>query len=117
MNPATPGGTVSAECGCGLPLEPPAGTRHWHPDLDAEPRGVAVVVRFGEDAQFRRAVRVDGGWAEHGYLVNYYADRTPPMTWAECGTCWAGTRHPVVAAEAQMQNGRSHSKPWKGIEI
>jgi len=89
------------DCACGLPIaEPPAGTRHWHPDLDAEPRGVAVVVRFGEEAALRRAVGVDGGWAEHGYLVNYYADRTPPMQWREVGECWAGTRHPVVAAEA-----------------
>jgi hypothetical protein len=37
-------------------------------------------------------------WAEHGALVNFYADRTPPMPWRDVGICWCGTRHPVVAA-------------------
>jgi len=92
---------MSHDCLCGLPIgEPPAGTRHWHPERDPEPRGVAAVVRYGEKAELRRAVRVGGGWAERGHMVNFSIDRTPPMTWAECGTCWAGTRHSVVAAEA-----------------
>jgi len=33
-------------------------------------------------------------------MVNFYQDITPPTTWEECGTCWAGTRHSVVAAQA-----------------
>lgn len=96
---------MSHECACGLPVgEPPPGTRHWYPDLDAPPRGVNVVVRFGEKAELRRAMRVEGGWAEHGYLVNYYGDRTPPMQWREVGECWAGTRHAVVAATQRGQD-------------
>jgi len=87
---------MSGECPCGLPIGEPVG-RHWQPDLDPEPRGVAVVVRHGEKAELRRAERVDGGWAERGHMVAYYQDITPPMPWAETGTCWAGTPHPVVA--------------------
>jgi hypothetical protein len=30
-------------------------------------------------------------------MVNFYADRTPPMRWTDVGTCWAGTSHAVVA--------------------
>jgi hypothetical protein len=88
---------VTGECGCGLPLEPPAGVRHWHPDVDPAPAGVDAVARFGQPGELRRAERVDGGWAELGALVNYYSDRTPPMPWREVGNCWCGTRHPVVA--------------------
>lgn len=96
--PSSPvAGRTVIECGCGLPLEPPNGIRHWHPDLDPEPRGVAAVVRYGQPAELRRAVRVDAGWAEVGALVNFYSDRTPPLKWAEVGECWLGTRHPVVA--------------------
>ena len=90
---------MSAECACGLPLEPPAGTKHWHPTRDIPPATVMTVARFGQDPELRRAIRVGGSvyWTEHGYMVNYYADRTPPIRWIEVGTCWAGTRHPVVA--------------------
>jgi hypothetical protein len=97
---------MSAECACGLPLEPPAGTRHWHPTRDIPPATVMTVVRFGQDPALRRAVRVGASayWTEHGYMVNYYADRTPPMLWVDVGTCWAGTKHPVVAASPQAQS-------------
>jgi len=62
--------------------------------------GVSVVVRYGEDPRLRHAVRVaEDEWTERGCMVNYYADRTPPMPWNEVGECWSGTRHPVVAAE------------------
>jgi hypothetical protein len=89
---------MTRECGCGLPLEPPAGVRHWHPDRDPEPAGVLAVVRFGQPSELRQAVRVaTNKWIEMGALVGYYADRTPPMRWAEVGACWVGTRHPVVA--------------------
>jgi hypothetical protein len=80
-----------------LPLEPPTGTSHWHPDRDPEPRNVGVVVRYGQPPELRQAVRVDvDKWIETGALVGYYADRTPPMPWREVGVCWVGTRHPVV---------------------
>jgi len=89
---------MTRECGCGLPLEPPAGVRHWHPERDGEPAGVGAVARFGQSPELRHAVRVaEDKWAEHGALVNFYANRTPPMRWAEVGACWVGTRHPVVA--------------------
>lgn len=91
---------MSRDCACGLPLEPPAGRRHWHPDLDPEPRGVATVVRYGQPQELRQAVRVEQDkWIETGAMVGYYADRTPPLHWAEVGTCWAGTRHPVVVPD------------------
>jgi hypothetical protein len=90
---------AAAECGCGLPIEPPGEVQHWHPDRDPEPAGVDAVARYGQPPGLRRAVRVAGGWAEVGSLVGFYGDRTPPMRWAEVGECWAGTRHPVVAVE------------------
>lgn len=86
------------ECACGLPLEPPAGVKHWHPTLDSPPRAVTAVARYGQDPNLRRAVRTPGSnhWAEEGHLVNFYQDKTPPLSWDETGTCWAGTKHPVV---------------------
>ena len=49
----------------------------------------------------RRAIRnSDGsGWIERGAMVDYYLDRTPPMSWERTGRCFAGTPHPVVACE------------------
>jgi len=85
-------------CACGLPLEPPAGVAHWHPELVPEPLDVAAVVRFGQAPELRQAVRISADkWIETGALVAYYAERTPPMLWREVGICWAWTRHPVVA--------------------
>jgi hypothetical protein len=51
---------------------------------------------LGECPEARRAVRVEGGWAEEGSLVEFYADITPPMPWERTGVCWAGRSHPVV---------------------
>jgi len=71
---------VSHECACACRSR----ATPWHPalypDLDAPPRGVNVVVRFGEKAELRRAMRVEGGWPSTAYLVNYYGDRTPPIS-------------------------------------
>jgi hypothetical protein len=66
------------------------------PDARGPLSWVRVVVRYGEAPELRRAERVKNGWTEHGAKVNFYRDRTPPMPWAEVGTCWAGTHHPVV---------------------
>jgi hypothetical protein len=85
-----------SECRCGLALEPPADVKHWYPRREASPSWVTVVVRYGEAPELRRAERVENGWTEHGPKVNFYSDRTPPMPWAEVGTCWVGTHHPVV---------------------
>jgi hypothetical protein len=87
---------AAPECSCGLPIEPPTWVAHWHSDKDPEPTGVDAVARYGQSPQLRRAVRVPGGWAEVGSLVNFYIDRTPPLSWREVGTCWAGVRHPLV---------------------
>jgi hypothetical protein len=77
----------------------------WQPRLDADPgRSLRAVARHGEDPEPRRALRVDGGWIEVGPLVDFYADRTPPMTWARVGMCWAEMSHPVV--EVREVDGR-----------
>jgi hypothetical protein len=89
-------------CVCFLPLVPPATGEWWQPIEDDEPdRKVRAVIRYGEDPSLRRAIRrSDGaGWAEHGHLVNYYHDLTPPMPWERTGMCWAEVSHPVVACE------------------
>jgi hypothetical protein len=50
--------------------------------LDAEPGlHVRAVVRYGEAPELRRAIRVEGGWAEEGPLVDFYGELTPPMPW------------------------------------
>ena len=78
--------------------------------MDDDPGpSVSVVVRYGEDPVLRRAVRVDGGWAEHGAMVNFYQDITPPMPWRRVGTCWADTSHPVVAV--YERNGKWSLEP------
>jgi hypothetical protein len=95
---------VGHVCECGLSLEPPAGEKWWLPPLDIDPGpGVKVVVRYGEPAHLRRAVRrADGsGWCEHGAMVNYYHDITPPMPWSRVGACWAEKHHPVVAVREE----------------
>lgn len=87
------------DCRCFLPVDPPDGVKWWRPDLgdDPGPR-VCMVARFQEDPNHRRAVRVEGGWAEEGPIVNFYQDRTPPMSWSRVGVCWDDTPHPVVEA-------------------
>jgi hypothetical protein len=76
---------------------------HWHPERQPEPPQVSVVARWGEDPRLRRAARITyGKWAELGHMVNFYADRTPPLAWNEVGECWAGTRHPVVEVESAL---------------
>jgi hypothetical protein len=85
-------------CRCGLDTEPPIVGTWWRPDLDDDPgRSVNAVIRVGDDPTMRHALRVPGGWAERGLLVDYYIDITPPMHWSRVGRCWAGTPHPVVS--------------------
>jgi len=81
-----------------LPLDPPAEVKHWHPTREAAPDYVTTVVRYGQGPEIRRAERIPGStaWIERGAMVNFYADRTPPMRWSEVGVCWAWTPHPVV---------------------
>lgn len=98
---------LATTCPCGLPARPPTEPRYWLPDLDYDPGPpLFVVVRYGEDPQHRRAVRLgnDAGWAEYGTRVNPYCDITPPLWWSRVGICWAGTSHPVVAAQ-QKRDG------------
>jgi hypothetical protein len=84
-------------CQCGLPLAAPDRGRFWFPhDGEPPPPAVRQVARVGEGPALRAAVKADGGWIEIGALVNFYADRTPPMSWQDVGNCWAGGRHPVV---------------------
>jgi hypothetical protein len=101
-------------CECGLAFEPPLGAKWWRPDLDIDPgRPVQAVSRAGEGPELRRAIRrrccpsrTDGsGWCEHGAMVNFHHDITPPMPWARVGTCWAEKPHPVVAVR-QDSDGR-----------
>lgn len=95
---------ASYVCRCGLSLEPPAGEKWWQPALDVDPGpSVRAVVRYGEPADQRRAVRrADGtGWSEYGSTVNYYHDITPPLSWSRVGDCWAENHHPVVAVREE----------------
>jgi hypothetical protein len=95
---------AASTCQCGLSTEPPAGVEWWRPDLDSDPGpSVRAVVRYGEEPELRRAVRLSNGtgWAEHGAMVNFYQDITPPMHWARVGRCWADTPHPVVAVRQE----------------
>lgn len=91
-------------CECGLDLEPPSdGTEWWRPDLDLDPGPrVRAVIRYGEEPELRRAVRLANGigWEELGAMVNFYRDITRPMPWERTGACWADEFHPVVAVEA-----------------
>jgi hypothetical protein len=92
-------------CRCFLPTQPPPeGIEWWRPDLDPDPGlSVHAVVRWGDQPELRRAVRLANGtgWEELGALVNFYRDRTPPMPWSRVGRCWDDTPHPVVAVRAQ----------------
>ena len=94
-------------CRCGLPTQPPVGITWWRPDQDLDPGPrVRVVVRYGDEPDLRRLERVNnGGWSEHGAMVDFYQDRTPPMRWHEVGHCWADTPHPVVAVRPNGTGG------------
>jgi hypothetical protein len=93
-------------CACGLSLDDPPSGPFWRPEKDLEPpKRVREVVRWGESANMRVAVRVDDGWVEHGALVNYYRDRTPPMPWSQVGDCWAGNSHAVVPISLSSKEG------------
>jgi len=99
-NSADIGSRSANLCRCGLPMQPPGGVDWWRPDLDEDPGPrVRAVVRYGDKPALRRVERVPGGagWAEHGAMVDFYQDRTPPMFWSRVGRCWADTPHPVVA--------------------
>lgn len=94
--------TPVSDCRCFLSAKPPDGTKWWRPDLEDDPGGhVQTVVRYGDDPAYRRAVRrQDGmGWDEHGSMVDFYQDITPPMPWQRVGRCRDNTPHPVVAVK------------------
>jgi hypothetical protein len=38
-------------------------------------------------------------------MVDFYQDRTPPMSWAAVGHCWADVPHPVVAVRPDAVGG------------
>lgn len=87
-----------SECRCLLPTDPPDGVKWWRPDLDLGPGPqVRVVAHYSENPNHRRAVRRDDGWCEHGSMLNFYHDITPPMPWERVGRCWDDIPHAVVA--------------------
>ncbi|HEY0581205.1 MAG TPA: hypothetical protein VGE94_03425 [Chloroflexota bacterium] len=91
-----------------MPTQPPVGVAWWRPDQDEDPGPrVRAVVRYGDQPRLRRVQRVDNnaGWSELGAMVNFYQDRTPPMSWAHVGHCWADTPHPVVAVRKDATGG------------
>ena len=105
---------ITDACECGLPLKPPASGEYWLPELDDEPNPrVLVVVRLSEPPELRRAVRrSDGtGWCEHGAMVRFYHDRTPPMPWHRVGTCWAERSHPVTRIRGGEWADRCPKRP------
>jgi hypothetical protein len=85
-----------SKCECHLPTEPPTGGEWWQPTVDDDPGPkIQAVVQVGEEPNLRRAVRrSDGsGWCEHGAMVNFFHDITPPMPWERVGMC---VRHEVA---------------------
>jgi hypothetical protein len=109
-------------CRCGLPTRPPVGVAWWRPDQDEDPGlRVRAVVRCGDQPRLRRVQRVDNnaGWSELGAMVNFYPDRTPPMSWAHVGHAEAsgrsdGTPRPSImpiltVVRAIDQSGRGHA--------
>jgi hypothetical protein len=89
---------VADKCDCGLPLDPPAEGDYYWPSIDRPDADVSTVVRYTEDPTYRRVIRADGGWVERGASVD--GTGTPgPIPWERVGTCWADTKHPVVAVK------------------
>ena len=86
---------IIGKCECFLVLYVPTGVRAWWPARDDEPGpAVGVVVRYGDRPEFRRVVRVAGGWQEDGASVR--CGRPAVIPWRDVGNCWAGKSHPVV---------------------
>jgi hypothetical protein len=60
--------------------------------------------------QYRRVVRVAGGWQEEGSSVRCGWPAVIP--WRDVGNCWAGKSHPVVVpddeATTDEYDGHSH---------
>ena len=82
-------------CRCHRPLSPPPGP-HWWPQRDPQPGPeVRVVAIYGENPEFLRRVRLNGGWRTAGSGAAH-PDCTPPGPWLRTGQCWAGADHPVV---------------------
>jgi hypothetical protein len=89
---------VVDRCECGLPLDTPRNADYLWPSMEQPDPDVSTVVRYGEHPTYRRAIRADGGWMEHGCSVD--GTGTPGLiSWGRVGVCWAGTEHPVVAAD------------------
>jgi len=88
---------MMAQCRCGLPVEVSDEERCWYPEHDPEPGPeVTAVALVGRHPAFHYYEREMGGWQIEGLLAVYGEDMVP-ITWSEVGTCWAGSRHPVVA--------------------
>jgi hypothetical protein len=93
-----PGGTiVTDKCDCGLTLNPPLDQDYWWPSLDQPDDNLHIIVRHTEHPTYRRAIRADGGWVERGCSVEG-TGTAGLIPWERIGLCWAGTEHPVVAA-------------------
>lgn len=85
-------------CACGALVEAPDGVKWWHPEREPDPGPqVVAVVRHGDPPEMCRWERIAGGWSQRGVLVDFYIDRTPPVSWEKVGRCWSGRYHAVVA--------------------
>jgi hypothetical protein len=97
--PASAGGCAVADrCECGLPLDPPLDQDYYWPSVDAPDPELSIVVRYGEQPAYRRAVLVPSGWMKRGVSVDGSGWPSAVVPWGQVGRCWAGEEHPVVAA-------------------
>ena len=95
---------MAERCECGLACDPPKDWTRilwWFPSIDPPARGLSTVVRFGEPASCRRAVRVPSGWLVRGASVECPGRPDVVLAWERLGLCWADTEHPVVVADTE----------------
>jgi hypothetical protein len=94
----------TGKCKCFLVLHAPADVKMWRPHRDDDPGpAVRVVVRYGDRPEYRRVVRVAGGWQEEGAPVR--CGLPAVIAWREVGNCWAGESHPMVEPDDESTKG------------
>jgi hypothetical protein len=92
------------KCTCFLVLHVPTGVKALRPTRDDDPGpAVRVLVRFGDRPEYRRVVRVAGGWQEDGASVR--CGRPAVIAWRDVGNCWAGKSHPMVEPDDESTTG------------
>ena len=97
-------GNSTDKCECFLFLRAPDDVKVWRPTRDGDPGPtVGVVVRYGDRPEYRRVVRVAGGWQEDGSSVRCGWPAVIP--WRDVGNCWAGKSHPVVEPDDESTTG------------